>query len=398
MKCLYRLLMLLLTLGHFVLLHAQTEVDERAMVDFSKGLGFHSPNHKFGINLRTRMQNRLAFTLDDRLAIDQIEARVSRLRLRFDGYINSKKLTYYIQLSFSRGDQDWDNSGIPNLVRDAMVYYHFTPAFYVGFGQGKLPGNRQRITSSGQQQFYDRSVANANFNLDRDFGLFAYYTHNLSTSVINVKAAISTGEGRNQLKTDDGLMYTVRTEYLPFGRFKNDGDFSEGDLEFEPNPKVSLAAGISYDGKATRNKGTTGSLLLEPRDMKSYFADFLFKYRGWALSSEYLSRATSKSAFTFDADSANTNYVLTGYGLNAQLSYCFPSYWELAGRYSVSVPEAEIQASMPHDTYYIIGVNKYLSKHLTKIQLFTGYRLQKNLASLTSKKSFLLVFQVELGI
>ena len=155
----------------FASLIAQTEVDERAMISFRKGLGFNAPDSTFGVNLRLRMQNRVAFNFNEELSIEDIEARVSRLRLRFDGYILGDKLTYYLQLSFSRGDQDWDNTHIPNVVRDAMVYYHFNPKFYLGFGQGKLPGNRQRIISSGQQQFYDRSNVNAQFTLDRDFGL-----------------------------------------------------------------------------------------------------------------------------------------------------------------------------------------------------------------------------------
>ncbi|MCB9023810.1 MAG: hypothetical protein H6542_04560 [Lentimicrobiaceae bacterium] len=201
-------------------LSAQTEVDERAMISFRKGLGFNAPDSTFGVNIRLRMQNRLVLNMNDDFDIEDIEARVSRLRLRFDGYILNSNLTYYIQLSFSRGDQDWDNTYIPNLVRDAMVYYHFNPKFYVGFGQGKLPGNRQRITSSGQQQFYDRSNVNANLTLDRDFGFFGYYSDKLGGVHYNLKAAVSTGDGRNQLKTNDGLAYTARLELLPLGKFK----------------------------------------------------------------------------------------------------------------------------------------------------------------------------------
>ena len=128
-------LILSLVLFFFVSdLLAQTELDERAMVDFRKGIGFNSPDGSFGLNMRTRMQNRLVFNLRDDFSIEDIEARVSRLRLRFDGYIKNKKLTYYLQLSFSRGDQDWDNTQVPNVVRDAMVYYHFNERFYIGFG------------------------------------------------------------------------------------------------------------------------------------------------------------------------------------------------------------------------------------------------------------------------
>lgn len=389
-----------LFLFSYVSLVAQTEVDERAMISFRKGLGFNAPDSTFGVNLRLRMQNRLATNFDENLDIEDIEARVSRLRLRFDGYILGPKLTYYLQLSFSRGDQDWDNTHVPNLVRDAMVYYHFNPKFYLGFGQGKLPGNRQRIVSSGQQQFYDRSNVNANFTLDRDFGLFAYYSDKLGGIHYNLKGAVSTGDGRNQLRTDNGLMYTGRIELLPLGRFKKDGDFSEGDLELENTPKIGVAAGYALNQKARRTRGTTGSDLYENRDLQSLFADIIMKYRGWALYSEYISRKTDNSAFTYNpADSSMSVYVVTGYGINTQLSYCFPNYWEIAARYSVVNPDHEIRDIAMRDSYYILGVNKYVRKHLTKFQGFVGYHNQQtHFNQAADKNNLLLVFQVELGI
>lgn len=390
----------LLVTGLTAHLSAQTEVDERAMISFHKGLGFNAPDSTFGVNIRLRMQNRLGFTFDDAFKTEEIEARVSRLRLRFDGYILSDKLRYYLQLSFSRGDQDWDNTHIPNVVRDAMVYYHFNPRFYIGFGQGKLPGNRERIISSGQQQFWDRSNVNANFTLDRDFGLFGYYSNELKGISYNLKAAVSSGDGRNQLKSDNGLMYTGRVELLPFGRFKKDGDFSEGDLEFEPRPKLSVAGGYSFNSKARRTRGTIGTELYESRDLTGAFADIVLKYKGWALSSEYISRTAGESAFTRNpADSAMMAWVVTGYGINTQLSYCLPSFWEIAARYSFVEPDKEIRAKLPRDSYYVIGVNKYIRKHLTKVQASLGYRSQKSFLSGTNpKNNLLLVFQVELGI
>jgi hypothetical protein len=381
-------------------LYAQTEVDERAMISFRKGLGFNAPDSTFGVNIRLRMQNRLAFNFDEDLEIEDIEARVSRLRLRFDGYILNQKLTYYLQLSFSRGDQDWDNTHIPNVVRDAMVYYNFSPRFYLGFGQGKLPGNRERIISSGQQQFYDRSNVNANFTLDRDFGFFGYYNNRIGGVFYNLKGAISTGDGRNQLKTDKGMMYTGRIEILPLGRFKKDGDFSEGDLEFETTPKLSLAAGYSINQKARRTRGTIGTELYESRDLTGLFADMVLKYKGWALSSEYISRAVKESAFTYTPpDSTKMAYVISGHGLNTQLSYCFPNYWEIAARYSFVEPDVEIRPLANRDSYYLIGVNKYIRKHLTKFQGTIGYRSQESYVSgVANKNNLLLIFQVELGI
>lgn len=394
------ILFLLLSFGVFFHVAAQTELDERAMINFRKGLGFNAPDSTFGVNLRLRMQNRVAINLNDDFSLRDIEARVSRLRLRFDGYILSQKITYYIQLSFSRGDQDWDNTHIPNVVRDAMVYYRFNPHFYVGFGQGKLPGNRQRIISSGQQQFFDRSNVNASLTLDRDFGFFGYYSNNFGKLHFNLKGAVSTGDGRNQLKTDRGLMYTGRVEILPLGKFKNDGDFSEGDLEFEEAPRISIAAGYALNQNAMRTRGTTGTELYESRDFTSAFADMILKYRGWALYSEYISRSAEASGITVNPlDSSMIAVATLGQGVNTQLSYCFRNYWEIAARYAVVEPTAALKSINPTDSYYIIGVNKYVKKHLTKFQGFIGLRNQ-NSTILPSKKlnNFLFVFQVELGI
>jgi phosphate-selective porin OprO and OprP len=77
---------------------SQTEVDERAVISFDKGLGFHTPDSTFGLNLRFRMQNRIGIenTLGNDIFIDQVEARIRRLRLRIDGYTKSQRLTYYM--------------------------------------------------------------------------------------------------------------------------------------------------------------------------------------------------------------------------------------------------------------------------------------------------------------
>ncbi|MFO8021751.1 MAG: hypothetical protein R6U65_04730 [Perlabentimonas sp.] len=75
---------------------AQTELDERAVIRFDEGLGFHAPDTCFGLNLRFRMQNRIGVSTfsESDLGIDEVDARIRRLRLRLDGYTNNQKLTY----------------------------------------------------------------------------------------------------------------------------------------------------------------------------------------------------------------------------------------------------------------------------------------------------------------
>jgi phosphate-selective porin OprO and OprP len=376
----------------------QTEVDERAVISFDKGLGFFAPDSTFGLNLRFRMQNRIGITTNSAsdLSPESFEANVRRLRLRFDGYVGKSGLTYYLQLSFSRGDQDWDNTGFPGIVRDAMVFYNFSDRFYIGMGQGKLPGNRQRVISSGQQQFADRSLVNAVFNIDRDFGLMGYYNNSLGSIHYNLKGSISTGEGRNMQRTDKGLAYTGRLELLPLGPFKNDGDFSEGDLERESSPKLSFGATYSFNHMAVRDAGQRGATLDVPVDIHSYFIDLIAKYQGWALQSEVAWRRAPRQElplFPGDADP----YVFTGNGVNTQLSYVFPSMYELAGRYTRVVP-GKCHSFMDQTTdIYTLGFSKYLSRHRNKLQLNLSH--QENKGGYPEDKSFWnLMFQVEIGI
>lgn len=378
---------------------SQTDVDERAMIDFSKGLGFNAPDTSFGLNLRFRIQSRVGMITEsaNSLNTESIEARVSRLRLRMDGYIHGYNISYLLQLAFSRPDLDWDNTGFPNIVRDAMIYYRFNPDFYMGFGQGKLPGNRENIISSGQQQFVDRSMVNGSFSLDRDFGLFAYYSHDFKSIVFNFKGALSTGEGRNAPSTDDGLCYTGRIEILPFGKFINNGDFSEGDLDREPTPKLALGGGYSANFNAPKNRGQAGTYLSDTRDMSTLFADAIFKYQGFSAYTEFMQRFCEDPVVVDHPEFLE--YVLAGYGLNLQTSYLLKNNWEFTGRYAVVTPDKLIDQYQKQQKIYTLGVNRYITRHFTKFQANISYR--ENHDMVTQKKfSDNLIFQLqfELGI
>lgn len=351
----------------------QRERDERAMITNFKGLQFKAADSSFYINFRFRMQNRLgANTISGtNLNFNEYDARVRRLRMRVDGFIMNPKLTYSVQLAFTRGDQDVDNTGIANIVRDAVIFYHFTPKFYIGFGQNKLPGNRQRVNSSGQLQFADRSIVNGAMTIDRDFGLKAYYHDKIGTMDYHLKGAISTGEGRSVNSTDDGLAYTGRVELLPLGVFTGDGDYSEGDLEREPKPKISFAAGYSMNKKTNRSGGQLGKELYSSVDMATWMFDAIGKYKGWAYSVEYLKRHVD-NPLTYNG-LGSLRYAFTGEGINHQFSYIFPSNLELAMRYSRLSPSAKLATYESQKNIFELGSTKYFNKHRVKLQLNVNY-------------------------
>ena len=364
---------------------------------YGKGLGITSPDSLFMLNIRFRIQNRFAFTTNDvdDLNIDEVEARVRRMRLRFDGFIYDPRLTYIIQLSFSRGDMDFDDTGFPNVLRDAMIQYQVTKKFSIALGQGKLPGNRQRVVSSGDLQLADRSIVNSTFNIDRDFGLQMFYRE----KYFILRGAMSSGEGRNVNRSDQGLAYTARIELLPFGQFTNGGDFFEGDLMREPKPKVSIGLTYSDNENTLRTGGQLGKPLFEARDIETHMADALLKYKGFAWATEYFYRFTNENPITTDTETGDTRFVYQGQGLNSQASYLFKSNYEVVGRYSSIRPSSHVASLTPNVKQYTLGFTKYIKGHRVKLQSDITYEDRNWRFNNNSDSQFWQVrFQVEMGI
>lgn len=379
-------------------LNAQT-ISPSPYFTFGKGIGIISPDSLYMLNIRFRVQNRAAFRTESAtdLSIDQVEARVRRLRLRFDGYIYNPRFTYLIQLSFSRSDMDFDDTGFPNVIRDAMVIYSVNKRFSIGLGQTKLPGNRQRVNSSGDLQLADRSIVNSTFNIDRDFGMQMYYNNYINTFYYVLRGAISSGEGRNITSSDRGLGYTGRIELLPFGPFTNGGDYFEGDLMREPKPKVSLGITLSQNENTTRTGGQIGRFLYGSRDMTTFMTDFLFKHKGWALSCEWL-RRNSPDPITKNED-GDVRYIYAGFGQNYQGSYYFKNKFEIVARYSRVSPFQSIKDLDDQTEQYTLGVNKYIRGHRVKLQGDITFEQNKWIDNINpANENWQVRFQIEAGI
>ncbi|RSK40581.1 porin [Mangrovimonas spongiae] len=398
-----RFLLTLLLISCFTSLKAQETNDIKLSAlpyySYGKGLGITSPDSIFKLNIRFRMQNRVTAFLpeDDDTAY---EAMIRRLRLRLDGYVGDPRLLYVIQLSFSPRDVGpLEDHGNINIIRDAIVFYRPNNHWNFGFGQTKLPGNRQRINSSGALQLTDRSINNARFNIDRDFGLHAYYLNEYTDKFsYNIKTAISTGEGRNWTKNpDNGLAFTGRLELYPFGAFKGNGAFFEGDVKREETPKLMLSGVYHYNEKGRRTRGTIGDELFEQRDMSSLLLDAVLKYNGWAFQTAYLSRFADNPITVNPDDINDTKYVFTGHGFDTQLSYIFNNDYEVIGRFSYQEPHSDIEALTPQENQYSLGVTKYIWEHALKLQAEVT-RTDSNFINNTTREDWYVRFQIEIGI
>jgi len=367
---------------------------------FGKGIGITSPDSLFQFNIRFRMQNRVTYIKNDGES-DAYDGQIRRLRLRFDGYVGNPKFLYAVQLSFAPGDVGEIKEGENiNIIRDAVIFYRPNKHWNVSFGQTKLPGNRQRVNSSGGLQLTDRTINNAKFTIDRDFG---FQLHNLNEFKdkfsYNFKGAISTGEGRNVTgKSDDGVALTGKIELLPLGAFTKDGTYFEGDVMREKKPKLMLSGAFQQNNQGRRTQGQLGNDLFEQRTMKSVLLDAMLKYNGFAAMASYMSRTTSKNAITINPlDATESNFVYVGDGFDYQLSYNLKSNYELIGRYSTQNVGEDIRAIAPNTREISFGVTKYIWEHTFKLQTeITFDTLQYDNA--TTKNNWYWRFQVEIGI
>ncbi|MDQ7961494.1 porin [Flavobacterium lindanitolerans] len=367
--------------------------------NFGRGLGLTSPDSLFQLNIRFRMQNRVTY-IQNEGEDAAYDGQIRRLRLRFDGYVGNPKFLYALQLSFAPGDVGEIEEGENiNIIRDAVVYYRPNKSWSFSFGQTKLPGNRQRVNSSGGLQLTDRSINNAKFTIDRDFGFQAHYLNDYAEKFsYNVKTAVSTGEGRNWTKSNDnGVALTGKVEILPFGAFSKDGVYFEGDIAREKKPKLMLSAAFQQNNHARRTQGQLGDDLFEQRTMKSVMLDAIVKYDGWAAMSSYMSRTANNPVTVNPEDIQDIKYVFVGSGMDYQLSYLFPTNYEIIGRFSTQKVHDDIRQYAPNAKQYSIGLTKYIWEHAFKLQ---GELTLDDLNYFdgSTKQNWYLRFQIEIGI
>jgi hypothetical protein len=365
----------------------------------SKKLGFTEKDSLFQVNIGFRVQSRAGFEkTDGESAI--VEGEIRRMRLKLDGFVYNPKFGYKVELGFSARDIGTvavGNSG--NVILDGVLFYKPTKNWTIGFGQTKLPGNNQRVVSSGSLEFTDRTINNSRFNIDRDFGLFLDYSHQKPNSFsYDLKGAITKGEGRNWVKTeDDGIALTGKVELFPLGAFTKNGSLFEGDLLREKTVKWMISGAFSQNNNAVRSQGQLGSSLFEARTLQSLFFDTMFKYNGWAASAAYMSRMTDNAITVNPLDRTKTQAVFVGDGIDTQLSYVFPSNYQVAGRFSMQKVDSEIHAFTPNTDEYALSLSRYIMGHKLKVQTEISYEDKKYFSGDTAA-SWYVRFQVEIGI
>ena len=344
---------------------------------FGKGIGFASADSLFTLAISGRIQSmtEIKHELNDETTLADFYVR--RCRLNFQGTAYHPSFTYRIQLGFAQRDITADNSSAQNnlILRDAMLFYSPKKWLKFGFGQTKLPGNRQRQVSSANLQLVERSIVNNNFTIDRDKGIWVYTNFKFGKKILKTTLAVSSGDGRINSDKNGELCYSGRTELYPFGEFHGQGDYIESDQEREVKPKLAIAGAYSYNSANARTLGQLGEYLYNGQhsNIRYYGGDLIFKYKGFSFETELYNRESDKGIITNSKDTTLKNYVLSGRGFLLQSGIFISKKSEIAVRYARIDPNSKISKLYGVQEEYVLGFSRYFSKHSLKLQTDCSY-------------------------
>jgi len=339
-----------------------------------KGFRFETEDGKFQTNLLWRAQ--LRFTTPDNGDPRQIsnfndnsqntfEGR--RLRMKIGGHAYEPWLKYYFEVDLQPGREVDDNSSNASArVIDWRVDVAKYKEATLRVGQWKINYNRERVDSSGKQQFVERSIANRVFTIDRQVG--AQLTGRLFKETpmdMNYWAGVYTGEGRGVENTDNNLMTMARVQWNPNGRYLK---WQQTDVDFTEKPTSSISfAMASNTGACTRWSssgcgnldGFTSASSLPTYEVNQWTQGSAFKYRGFSWQQEYHDKEVKDTAtgLTHDLDGG---YAQAGYFFH-NLMPAVPKELELAARYSRVNEPNQMDLSYENEREeFTLGANWFL--------------------------------------
>ena len=316
---------------------------------------------KLTFRFRTQLTTTLSLPESDTDVDRSLATEVRRARIRLGGSLWDPRLGVSLQLGLAPRDHSGGNPGTTAVLRDANISWQQTPQLRFQMGLGKLPGNRQRTISSGDQQFAERGLVNNTFTTDRDVHVMAVWKQG-GRAPWSWAGAVSTGEGRASAGPDMGLAYTTRFDIQPLGAFTGNNADREGDHAREPAPRLLLGVVFTHNDRAWRSRGQLGDFLDAPRDLTTVLADVTLKYRGFSLYLEGAHR---------DAGPTSLPVALgddpRGKGGLLQIGYLTRAGWEPSFRIARVELQDDIDANQAS-----LNLVRYLRGHRIKYMIEAG--------------------------
>jgi hypothetical protein len=249
----------------------------------------------------------------------------------------------------------------------------------VRFGQWKADYSRERMDSSGKQQFVERSIVNRQFTIDREKGVeLLGRVGKGSVGDSQYFVGVFTGQGRGVFRdrrverdAEDGSpMWLARYQWNALG---GGVALSQSDLERQSEPRLSLAVATTRNRSSyTRFSSGGGGQLDSFGDgapgqysIRQYLFEAAFKQKGFSYQQEVHWKRVLDN---INARTTNMrgSYIHAGYFLNEIYSK-IPRQLELAGRYAFVDP----QTSRTHDILHesAVDANWFFNGHADKLSI-----------------------------
>lgn len=273
-----------------------------------------------------------------------------------------------------------------DLVNNRLLTADVTIARFEGlqfkFGQWKANYSRERVDSSGKQQFAERSIVNRVFTLDRQKG--AMVTGRLMKGTLGDSryyGGVFSGTGRGISSRDERGRSPLLVARYQWNFLKRDVEHSQSDLAYHEKPAASLAfAAASNRGRYTRFSSSGGGQLEgfaagDPGQysIRQYLEETALKYRGFSYQQEFHWKRIIDNK-NLRTTRLRGSYAQAGYFFH-HLAPAIPKQLETAFRYAF----VDRDTSAPDDLLqeFTFAVNWFFEGHSNKLT-FDVSRLRLN--------------------
>jgi phosphate-selective porin OprO and OprP len=282
--------------------------------------------------------------------------RVRRAKMKLEGWFWKPEFTYEFQMNFA---------DTASSLEDAQLTWDFSKnkTAQIKIGQYKVPFGRQELTSSGSQQFVDRSIVSAEFNRQRDIGVSLQGL--LMKGKLDYRVGAFNGNQRNKALNDNTqFQYNGRLVFQPWGDHK----YSESDFDTLPGGKPLLAIGVQAEMNDLRS---TTTAVDQKRTV--FGPDLAFKYKGFSFFGDYYMRELEPEA---TATGPAVKFNSDGYQVQAGM-FLYKRRWEVAVRYATWDPSDAVADNDRSEMG--VAVNFFENKHALKVQ--GDFRILENKAT-----------------